>query len=123
MGRENREIGKIGENAAVGFLRQGGYKILETNYRTPFGEIDIIARQRDFLTFIEVKTRASSSFGPPSLSITRRKQKNIIKNALSYLKRHGLVYSYWRIDVVSVNLDRDKNIENIELIQNAVEEI
>lgn len=122
MGRENRETGFHGENAAVKFLRKNGYRILERNFRTPFGEIDAIARQKDFTIFVEIKTRLTHSLGPPYLSVTKAKQRHIVKNALCYLKRHGLVYSNWRIDIVSVKLNANYGIENIELIENAVQE-
>ena len=121
MGRENKLLGITGEVIAADYLKQKGYKILENNYTTPFGEVDIIAKDGDFTVFVEVKTRATGSLGPPSLSITWAKEKNIIRNALCYLKRYGLVYSYWRIDVVSVKLGEGNEIEQIELIRNAVE--
>ena len=122
MGRENNIVGKFGERAASAFLEDNGYKILEQNSRTPFGELDIVARKGSFIVFVEVKTRAGYSLGPPYLSMTWKKQKMIVKNALSYLKRRGLVYSNWRIDVVSVNLDWKYEAEKIELIENAVTE-
>ncbi|MFA6079428.1 MAG: YraN family protein [Candidatus Omnitrophota bacterium] len=121
MGRENKILGIVGEVIAADFLKQKGYKILENNYTTPFGEVDIIAKDGDFTVFVEVKTRATDSLGPPSLSITWAKEKNIIKNALCYLKKYGLVYSYWRIDVVSVKLGEGNGVEQIELIRNAIE--
>ena len=121
MGRENNIVGKFGERAALAFLKNKGYKILETNLSTPFGELDIVARKGRFRVFVEVKTRAGYSLGPPYLSVTRKKQRSIVKNALSYLKRRGLVYSNWRIDVVSVNLSWNHKVEKIELIENAVE--
>jgi putative endonuclease len=111
-----------GEKMAVKFLKKNGYKILKTNFRTPLGEIDVIARQKDVTVFVEVKTRISSSFGPPCLSVTRAKQRHIINNALCYLKGRGLVYSNWRIDVVSIKLDHEYKAKSIELIENAVEE-
>lgn len=122
MGREKKTIGNIGEGIAVRFLKQRGYKILETNYRTIFGEIDAVARKDGFIIFIEVKTRASSSLGPPYLAVTRLKQRHIIKNALFYLKRHCLVNTDWRIDIVSVKLDIGGKVEYIEIIENAVED-
>ena len=121
MGRGNKEVGKTGEMAAIEFLEKKGYAILETNARTPFGEIDIVAK-KGVTIFVEVKTRVTSSLGPPYLSVTRAKEKNMIKNALCYLKRRGLADSCWRIDVVSVKLDSKYRVENIELIENAVED-
>ena len=102
MGRENKIIGHIGEEIAMRFLKQKGYRILGANVRTPLGEIDIVAREKETTVFIEVKTRATSSLGPPFLSVTRLKQAHMVRNALLYLKRRGLVDSDWRIDVVSV---------------------
>jgi len=122
MGREKILIGKIGERKAQGFLKLNGYKIMKANYRTFFGEIDAVAKKGDFIVFIEIKTRVSSSLGPPYISVTSQKQRHIIKNALSYLKRYGLTDSNWRVDVVSVKLSYKYEVENIELIENATED-
>ena len=122
MGREKKFTGRYGEDAALRLLSDKGYEILETNYRTPFGEIDIVARKADSIVFVEVKTRLTSSLGPPYLNITWKKKRHIIKNALCYLKRYGLVESFWRIDVVSVKLNDNYEVENIELFENAVTE-
>jgi len=122
MGRENKIIGKIGEEMAMAFLEQKGYEILGVNVRTPLGEIDIVARRKNVTVFVEVKTRATSSLGPPYLNITRTKQRQIVKNALCYLKSKGLVFSDWRIDVVSVKLNERYEPGSIELIENAVTE-
>src|SRR3989338_2634484 len=120
MGREKNITGRSGEVEALGFLKRKGYKILETNYRTPFGELDLIAKKGDFTFFIEIKTRITSSLGPPYISVTKAKERHLIKSALSYLKRYGLVDSYWRIDVVSVKLNSNYEVEDIEIIENAV---
>ena len=123
MGREKKEIGALGEKIALRFLERKGYRVTSKNFRTPFGELDIIARHGDFIVFIEVRTRTTSSLGPPFLSVTRLKQLHLIKNALFYLKRRGQVDSDWRIDVVSVKLRQDRKLEKIEHIENAVEDI
>ena len=123
MGREKREIGVLGERIALKFLENKGYKIKRKNFRTPFGELDIVAKHKGSLVFIEVRTRSTSSLGPPILSVTRIKQIHIIKNALFYLKRYGRVDSDWRIDVVTVKLNHELNPEIIEHIENAVEDI
>lgn len=123
MGREKRCVGALGEKAALEFLKNKGYRIDRVNFRTPFGELDIVARHKSSIVFIEVKTRATSSLGPPFLSVTRAKQAHIIKNALFYLKRYGRTESDWRIDVISVKLDSESVLESIEHIENAVEEI
>jgi len=123
MGREKNAVGRAGEDAAIGLLKKKGYKIIAVNYRTYFGEIDAIARKGDVIVFIEVKTRTSASLGPPFLSITETKKRHIVRNALSYLARRGLVDSFWRIDVVSIMLNAHNNAESIEIIENAVEDI
>ena len=117
MGQRGDLIGRRCENIAVGYLRKNGYKILEKNYRSPFGEIDAIAKDGDCLVFVEVKSRTSDLFGPPYLRLTRHKRINIIKSALSYLKKHRLFDSDCRIDVVSISLD--KKTGRIELIKDA----
>ena len=122
MGREKNNVGCIGEKFAASYLKKKGYRILGKNLRTIFGEIDIVARLEDILVFIEVRTRSTSSLGPPYLSITRTKQRHIIKNALFYLKCHKLTHAAWRIDIVSVRVDHVHRLENIELIENAVED-
>lgn len=122
MCRGKTEIGRAGERFALEFIKRKGYAILETNYRTPFGEIDIVAGEKGRIVFIEVKTRVSSSLGPPYLSVTSQKKRHLIKNGLAYLKRFGKIDTCWRINVVSVKLNESLQLENIELIENAVEE-
>ena len=122
MGRGNRIVGDTGEKAAVKFLKAKGYRIIETNFRTIFGELDAIARQGGTIVFVEIKTRTTDSLGPPYIAVTRLKQHHIIKNALFYLKSRRMLDSHWRIDVVSVKLSRDLRVEKIELIENAVQD-
>lgn len=122
MGREKKDIGKRGETIAAGFLERKGYTILGANIRTPFGELDLVARHKGVMVFVETKTRVSSSLGPPLLSVTGDKARRIIHNALAYLKRHGKADAHWRIDVVSVKLNAKLELEHIEVIENAVED-
>lgn len=122
MGRENKLTGILGEDAASSFLKKRGYRILKRNFRTPFGELDIVAKYGGMLVFVEVKTRISDSLGPPYLAITRQKKRHLIKNAYAYLKRFCLMDSCWRIDIVSVKMKNNYEVENIELFENAVEE-
>lgn len=121
-GRERIALGKRGEDAASVFLTNAGYRILARNYKTPFGEIDAVAKYKDTLVFIEIKTRSSSSLGPPFISVTWKKKKKIIQNALSYLKASNLAGAAWRIDVVSVREDYYSGEVSIEIIKNAVVE-
>jgi putative endonuclease len=121
MGRGRKYTGNAGERIAASYLKEKGYRVLERNYRTIFGEIDIVARLGAMIVFVEVKTRATSSLGPPYLSVTGIKQAHMIKNALFYLKTHKLTDANWRIDIVSVRMDHAHRVESVELIENAVE--
>jgi putative endonuclease len=122
MGREKKNIGVAGEKIASVYLKKKGYRILESNFRTPFGEIDLVARYKKIIVFIEVKSRTTSSLGPPYLSVTKAKERHIIKNSLYYLKSRRLMGANWRIDIVSVKLNYCHELEHIELIENAVED-
>ena len=78
-------LGDEGESTSVDFLKTKGYKILERNYRSKFGEIDIIAKEKDMLCFVEVKTRSSLTFGLPQEALIKKKRKHISRAALDYL--------------------------------------
>lgn len=96
-------LGRWGEEQAVGYLRRQGLKILERNLRTPVGEIDIIARQRRELVFIEVKARSSRAFGSPQEAVGARKQRQILRAAQWYLNdQPQLARLQPRFDVVAV---------------------
>jgi len=122
MGREKREIGIAGEKIALAYLKRLGYRIYESNFRTPFGEIDIVAKHKGVMVFVEVKSRTTSSLGPPYLSITKAKERHIIKNALFYLKRQKILDADWRVDIVSVKLRFGGELESVELIESAIED-
>ncbi len=99
------------------FLKKKGYRILERNYVCKLGEIDIVAKEKDTFAFIEVKTRTSTLFGPPELSVTPFKQMQISKAALCFLKEKKLEEVKARFDVVSILLIPGG--EEIELIRDA----
>lgn len=117
MLNRKQQIGKTGESIAARYLRKKGYRILEQNYRTRLGEIDIIARDRNTLVFVEVKARNSNHFGNPKSSITPQKQRKISMVALQYLKGTDQMRAKARFDVIAI---RSANTSpKIELIQNA----
>ncbi|MBI1869824.1 MAG: YraN family protein [Chlamydiae bacterium] len=117
----NIEVGKEGEKAAEKFLRQKGYKILQRNYRSSLGEIDLVCLDRKKLTFVEVKTNAASNdFGRPESRVDTRKQKQIIRTALGFIKESGAKDFDYRFDVVSVYL-KDSSPQRIEHFENAFE--
>ncbi len=119
---KRRETGLLGEKLAKDFLKKRKYRILATNYRCPEGEIDIIARHKDSLVFIEVRTKSSLEFGSPEESITLAKMERLRSVAEHYRQTHDNLPVSWRIDVVAIELDRSHRPSRIELIENAVGE-
>ncbi|WP_321394936.1 YraN family protein [uncultured Desulfuromusa sp.] len=102
MSHARLALGAWGEDQAVEYLRLQGMKILERNYRTPVGEIDIIARNKKILLFVEVKTRRSVAFGSPQEAVGIRKQRQIIRTGQWYLQEHKCAKLQPRFDVVAV---------------------
>ncbi|MBA7716871.1 hypothetical protein ES703_125953 [subsurface metagenome] len=115
-----QEIGKLGEKLAVEFLRKRGYHIRERNFRCREGEIDIVAQQKDYLVFVEVRTKSNLSFGIPEESITQSKKERLVSSALSYISTHKNLPPLQRIDVVAIELDQGGKAKRIELIENAI---
>ncbi len=118
-----QEVGKLGEKAAQKFLKKRGYRIREVGFRCPRGEIDIIAQQKDYLVFVEVRTKSNLDFGTPEESITQAKKKKLVALALTYTSIHQKLPSLWRIDVVAIELDDKGKLKRIELIENAIEQV
>lgn len=104
----NRVNGVSGESIATKYLKDKKYKILECNYKNFIGEIDIIAKDRDYLVFVEVKARSTSAFGRPSEAVDWRKQNKLRMVANVYLKEKHLFDTPCRFDVVEV-LGREIN--------------
>ncbi len=111
-------LGDKGEGLAAGFLIEKGYKILTKNFRTRIGEIDIIAREKNTLVFVEVKTRESLEYGQPFESVNLRKRRKIANVALLYLQKLREVPAC-RFDVVSVYYENGR--AEFELIRDAFE--
>ncbi len=119
---KRRDTGILGEKLAGDFLKKRGYHIVETNYRCPEGEVDIIARHKDSLVFIEVRTKRSREFGSPEESITPAKKEKLRTVAARYREAHDNLPPSWRIDMVAVELNQKGKPSRIELIENAVGE-
>ena len=107
-----RSMGAQGEADARAFLTQKGARILETNYRRPTGEIDIIARQGRTLLFVEVKRRSSLRYGRPAEAVDRQKQAHILRTAQLYLQENRLRDVPLRFDVIEVLPGQIRHIEN-----------
>jgi putative endonuclease len=119
LSMQKKELGRKGEEIAFRFLKKKGYRIIEKNYVCKMGEMDIIAKEKDTLAFIEVKTRTSTTFGPPQLAVNRKKQMQLSKVALYFLKEKRIEDVKARFDVVAILLGPKG--EEIELIRDAFE--
>ncbi|PNU20049.1 YraN family protein [Geothermobacter hydrogeniphilus] len=117
MTEERLALGRWGEEQAVLFLRRQGFRILERNYRTRVGEIDIIARNRRLLLFVEVKTRRGQACGLPQEAVGIFKQRQIIRTAQWYLNNQLAGRLQPRFDVIAVRQWRDEAF--IEHLPNA----
>ena len=110
---DKHTIGRLGEKRAAQFVRKNGYSILETNWHHSHQEIDIIAKDENFLVFFEVKTRSCASpddmpFGRPARAVTAEKQKNLVLGAKAYLRTHPELGLQPRFDVIEVYLGRPR---------------
>ena len=118
FGKNTREIGAIGEKAAAKFLKKNGYRILKKNFYSAHGEIDIIAENKEYLVFVEVKSRKNSevnfiNYGLPCEAVDKNKQKHIIYTARCYLQRYPKD-KVMRFDVIEVYLGESIRINHIE---------
>ncbi len=95
-------LGRLGEDAAANYLKRQKMKILERNYSTPVGEIDLIVRDGRYLVFVEVKTRSGVGYGSPAEAVGLRKQRQIVRTAKWYLNDAGDRGLQPRFDVVAV---------------------
>ena len=114
-----QDTGNYGEHLACEYLKKLGYKILERNFRIRGGEIDIVAKDGDYLVFVEVKARYSHEYGLPVDSITSWKVKALIKSAAFYVQNVKWGGKPYRLDMVSVDfVDRQKDNPNMEVYKN-----
>jgi putative endonuclease len=98
--KHNQRLGKWGEDAVAAYLAKGGYELVRRNARTPYGEIDIVARQGDRTIFVEVKTLTSSRNFFPEQNVTSRKREHMLACAEHYAMENAI--DHWQIDVVAV---------------------
>ena len=105
-------MGRAGEKRAADFLKKKGYKILETNYKTHIGEIDLIVQDGDTTVFVEVKTRINDEYGAPSQAVNIKKQEKYYKVATEYLVRAKKMDGPCRFDVVEIENGQINHIFN-----------
>jgi putative endonuclease len=119
MKNNNQKLGGWGEDLASDYLLKKGYKILEKNYRNNYGEIDIVAKKKKIIIFIEVKTRSGRSFGLPEEAVNRTKQGKLIKISEKYILDNRIKGNY-QIDVIAIEKDSITKKVNLRHLKNAV---
>lgn len=121
MTRTRRTLGDVGEEIATRHLKRLGYTIVERNVRFRIGEIDIVARDGEFLVFVEVRARRSERWGSALESVGPQKKRKLIQLAHYYLANRRLGDVTCRFDVVGVTWDSSPEAPKIELVRNAIE--
>lgn len=117
MKRENLTIGYQGEITAKKYLQNKGYSIIEQNYRTKYAEVDLIAKDKKSLVFVEVRTKVGERFGIPEQSLNRNKINRLIRSATAYTAQNGYTKHY-RIDAICIVLDEERKVRRISHYQN-----
>ncbi len=112
--KTNLSKGKQGESLARDYILNKGYKILEMNYTSKIGEIDIIALDKDILAFIEVKTRSNINFGYAYEAVNYKKQKKIINTSYIYIKHKNIKNIQIRYDIIEIYLGKHTDINHIK---------
>lgn len=112
-------MGKLGEEAAAAYLRQNGFRILARNWSTRLGEIDIIAKKNQTFVFVEVRTTRGIRYGDGFQSVNRRKQQKVRRVALQYIQRQQLGDRPVRFDVISVRIDCNNQVQQLDHIPHA----
>jgi putative endonuclease len=132
VSKSRQRLGRWGESLADDYLRERGYVIVARNFRTPYGEIDLVACQEVYdpgadsgssmvMVFVEVKTRASGTFGYPEESITARKREHLLASAQAYIQQHPDAPGDWRIDVIAIRRYKSGKAPSIVHFENAVQ--
>jgi putative endonuclease len=117
--KHNQRIGKWGEDLAAQYLEEKGYAVLFKNWKTPYGELDLIVQKDGTISIVEVKTRTRSDYGWPEESITPSKQEHLINASQFFFDEHREYSEYaWQIDVVAIllgkNPDQSHQIKHYE---------
>jgi putative endonuclease len=115
-----RDLGAFGERLAAAHLEAKGYRIRERNFRCPEGEIDIVAEDGDCLVFVEVRTRRGDALGTPAESVTAAKERRLVAVARAYLQERESLLANQRIDVVTVELERQGRLLAVQHFEGAV---
>ncbi len=111
-------LGKRGEDLAVSYLQNHGFRIIERNFKARYGEIDIVSLKDGVLVFIEVKTRIGTAFGTPEEAVTPKKLRDVVRTAEYYKIGHRGLPDAMRIDVIGIQLDDHEQIISFNHIEN-----
>lgn len=117
MNPDTRQLGNKGEQQAADYLVKQGYNMLARNYKSKTGEIDIIAGEKGYIVFVEVKMRNDLSFGSGAEAIDRTKQRKIAQTAMFYIKQNRLEKRDFRFDLITVENDVIKHDKNIFFVE------
>lgn len=120
MTNKRIRTGKWGESIAVDFLQENGFRILERNYRSGYGEVDIIAQKDQAIVFFEVKTRTNRAFGLPEDTITAAKRTHLEATAQMYMQEHPEYEGECRIDVLAIEIIAGSENLEITWFENAI---
>jgi len=115
----NKDIGVLGESIAEEYLTKMGYIVLDKNFRSKFGEIDIIGKDGNYIAFIEVKSRYGSIYGSPAEAVTLKKQSRIYRTAQLYVLKKRIFKFNFRFDIIEVIFNTNDNDYSVRLIKDA----
>ena len=121
MSKRNISLGQWGETIAHDYLVEHGYKVIERNFRTEYGEIDLIAEQDGVTVFVEVKTRTGNQYGNPEGAITPEKTLHMVESAQAYVQNNADLTGGWRIDVIAIRRGASEKSPEITHFENAVQ--
>jgi len=122
MNDYRQRLGKFGEAIAENYLAHYGYAPIGRNFKTYYGEIDLIAQKGDEILFCEVKTRSADDYGYPEESVDRRKIRHLIKAAVSYLEWKR-IDKFWRLDIISISISKREKKAKIKWFKNISEDL
>ena len=121
MSAWRQRVGRRGEEIAKRRLEDIGYRILETNYRSKEGEIDLVAEKDGSMVFVEVRSKTGPGAGSPEESITPKKMSHLVAAAQHYLQANGAEEREWRIDLVAIEFGPGGKLLRLDVLENAVQ--
>lgn len=117
---KRKHLGLYGEKIAAAYLLKNNYRVLDSNFHSRFGEIDIIAKQEKSYVFVEIKTRRSTVYGEPEEALNKQKLTKIYRTIFHYFEQKNISSKniHWRIDLIAIKLGQDLRVETLKHYQN-----